>query len=578
MTYRMYGIYIAGVLALAGCIGPQEPEQTTLLKYQKGLVRQGPLRRAGEDVPLGLMRPLGEPGVKELPTRPGTVSLLDARGQIDTRKTTFIDLSLEEVVLRALANSPEIRIASFDPGIARQDVIKAAAAFDPVLFATVGVNEEDRRRTVLNSGLPEQIWKRTGGVGLKQHLPTGADVQLAWDVTRQKTTGSPPFGSTDRPTVIDYEQTLALTIKQPLLRDAGCDVNLASLRVARINRDMSDEAFRDKVEQTVGTVIGAYYALQGARQNVDIQESLLRATDETLRKVIARGPLDATDVHIKQTEAALESRRATLLAAHKALFDAQDKLARTLDDKKINLLDDYVIIPTTPMVEAPAQVSVADQLASALKYSPLLAQARMAIRSAGISVDVAKNQLLPRLDLATGTTVQGLGKTFHASGEDLEGRSHVGYDVLLSLEVPLGNREAESNLAKAKMQKDKAVATLQDLASQVAVVVRERVRQVETTHRQFTQQRKAVEALVVQLRAMELTEQEMGRLTPEWLAVKLQAQELLASARSAQVQAAVDYNTAVINLAQVTGTVLHLPRLKIALPVATGEARWPGTK
>ncbi|MEI7836133.1 MAG: TolC family protein [Planctomycetota bacterium] len=513
----------------------------------------------------------------ELPTRPGSVSVLDAKGEITSRKVTFIDLSLEEVVLRTLANSPEIRIASFDPGIARQDVVKAAAAFDPVLFATMGINQEDKRRTVLNSGLPEQIWKRDLTAGIKQHLPTGADVRLEWGLTRQRTTGQPPFGSTIRPTVIDYEQTLALSIKQPLLRDAGCDVNLATLRVARINRGITDEAFRDKVEQTVGTVIAGYYSLQGARQNADFQESLLKATDETLRKVIARGPLDATDVHIKQTEAALESRRASFLAAQKALCDAQDKLARTLDDKKINLLDDYVIIPTTAMTEAPVQVSVADQLGTALKYSPLLAQARMAIQSAGISVDVAKNQLLPRLDLGAATTVQGLGKTWHGSGEELESRGFVGYDLTLSLEVPLGNREAESNFAKAKMQKDKAVATLQDLASQVAVVVRERVRQVETAHRQFTQQRKAVEALIVQLRAMELTEQEMGRLTPEWLAVKLQAQELLASARSAQAQAAVDYNTAIINLAQVTGTVLHLPRMKIALPVATGEARWPGT-
>ena len=576
MTYRMYGMCVGAALAVAGCIGPHEPDQTTLLTYQKGLIREGPLRRADEKTPLGLMRPMGEPGVGELPTRPGSISTLDANGAIVARKVTLVDLSLEEVIHRTLANSPEIRVASFDPGIARQDVIKAAAAFDPVLFATWELNEEDKARTVLDSGLPEQIWKNKGTAGIKQHLPTGADVQLDWGLTRQRTTGQPPLGSTTRPTVIDYEQTLSLTIKQPLLRDAGCDVNLATLRVARINRDISDQAFRDKVEQTVGTAIAGYYALQGARRNVEIQESLLKATDETLRKVIARGPLDATDVHVKQTEAALESRRASLLSAQKAFYDAQDKLARTLDDKKINLLDDYVIVPTTPLAEAPVKLSVGDQLGTALQYSPLLAQARMAIQSAGISIDVAKNQLLDRLDLTASATVQGLGKTWHLSSEALETRDHVGYDIGLSWEHPLGNREAKSNLDKAKLQKDKAVATLQDLASQVAVVVRERVRQVETTHRQLAQQGKAVTALEVQLRAMELTEQEMGRLTPEWLSLKLQAQESLAGARSAQTQAAVDYNTAIINLAQVTGTVLHLPRLKIALPAATGEALGPG--
>lgn len=237
-----------------------------------------------------------------------------------------------------------------------------------------------------------------------------------------------------------------------------------------------------------------------------------------------------------------------------------------------------MIVTTTPLAEAPVTLSVADQLGTALKYSPLLAQARMAIQSAGISVDVAKNQILDRLDLTAGTTIQGLGNTWHESNEELEGHGYVGYDIGLAWEHTLGNREAQSNLAKAKMQKDKAVATLQDLAVQVAVVVRERIRQIETTHRQFVQHGRSVAALEIQLRAMELTEQEMGRLTPEWLSLKLQAQESLAAARSAQVQAAVDYNTAIINLAQVTGTVLQLPRLKIALPAAAAEAPWPGLK
>lgn len=304
MTYRMYGMYLGAAMALAGCIGPGEPEQTTLLKYQKGLVQEGPLHRAPETAPLGLMRPLGEPRVPVLPARAGAVSALDDKGVIATRNVTLIDLSLEDVVLRALTNSPEIRVASFDPGIARQDVVKAAAAFDPVLFATWNLSEEDKKRNFTTTGLPEQLWKHEGSFGVKQHLPTGADVRAEWDITRLRSV-----------TATNYEQLLSLSIKQPLLRDAGCDVNLATLRVARINRDMSDQAFRDKVEQTIGAAISGYYALQGARQNIEIQESLLKATEETLRKVTARGPLDATDVHIKQTLAALESRRATLLAA-----------------------------------------------------------------------------------------------------------------------------------------------------------------------------------------------------------------------------------------------------------------------
>jgi outer membrane protein TolC len=595
MTYRTYGIWAAAAALVAGCVGPGGVDNTALRRYQAGLVRHGALHRAEETAPLGLMRPMGEAGVPELQVRQGTAKVLDPQGILVERQVNLIDLSLEQAVLRALTNSPEIRVASFDPGIARQELIKAAAAFDPTLYGSFEHNKEDKKRTPIYFGVPEQQWRDRLNVGIKQRTVTGAEVKAEYELSKQETRS---------PQDKEYEQLWSLTVKQPLLRDAWSEVNLATVRVARINRDMSDQAFRDKVEQTVGTVVTGYWNLHLARRNVEIQQWLLTLTEETLGKVKARGEMDATDVHIKQTEAALESRRAALFRAQKAVLDAQDKLARTLDDRKVNLLDDYVLVPTTPLADAPlhlsvsdlvvtalkhlpvvgpeldlahlkAKFNVSDQLATALKHSPLLAQARMAVASADISVDVANNQLLPRLDLGAGATIQGLGTTVFHSNEQIGWFNYISYNVSLTYEYPLGNREAESNLAKAKLQKAKAVATMQDLATQVAVVVRERVRLVRTGHMELRRQRAAVEAFRAQLAAMEVTEKEMGKLTPEWLSLKLSTQEALAAAQAAEVQATVDYNNAMINLAQVTGTVLYLLRVRIDLPAAIGQTPWP---
>lgn len=569
MAYRTYGIWLAAAM-VCGCVDPGGVESTTLLRYQEGLARQGPLRRLDEKAPQGLVRPLGEPRVPELAVRKGTEKLLDAKGKLTEKPSTIIDLTMDEAVLRALTNSPEIRIASFDPGIARQDLVRAASAFDPVLFGSVGRDKQDKQQALAFQGVPEQQWRDTYNVGLKQRTVTGAEVEAKYQVERQRTVD---------PRDSEWEQLVSLTVKQPLLRDAWCDVNLATVRVARINRDISDEAFRDKVEQTVGTVMTGYWNLWQSRRAVTIQQDLLATTEETLRQVRAREQIDATDEHIKQVEAALASRKASLFRAQKGVVDAQDKLARTLDDKRINLVDEYVLSLKSAPADAPLVLNVDDQMETAKRRSPLLSQARMAIRSANISVMVAKNQLLPRLDLAVSGVVQGLGPNIQDSSGGLESLDHIGSNVTLSYEIPLnGNREARSNWEKAKLQKAKAVATLQDLATQIAGVVRERIRLVETAQLDLARQREAIAGYEAQLRAMALATEAKGTMSPERLALMLSAQEALAGARAAEAQAIADYNNALVNLAQVTGTVLTLPGMKIGLPAAAGDAPWPVRK
>ena len=74
-----------------------------------------------------------------------------------------------------------------------------------------------------------------------------------------------------------------------------------------------------------------------------------------------------------------------------------------------------------------------------------------------------------------------------------------------------------------------------------------------------------------QLKALEDTEEIRGKLTPEFLLVKLQAQEDLARAEQAEQQTIVDYNIALVELARATGTVLELYPVRKALSVTAGE-------
>jgi len=116
---------------------------------------------------------------------------------------------------------------------------------------------------------------------------------------------------------------------------------------------------------------------------------------------------------------------------------------------------------------------------------------------------------------------------------------------------------------------------LQNTADQVALLAKERIRRVETCFSQIQIQKDAVEAARVHLRTLEESEAVRQQLTPEFLLVKLQAQEVLAGARRSEIQAIVDFNTGLARLAQALGTVLEMHQVQTSLPPGQTPTQTP---
>jgi len=541
------------LLGLKGCVRPGGIDSGLVTRYQQAMARRGPQKRARSRGPESL-RPVSNGPMLKVVQVPGT-----GKSQVHLR--------LDEAVQRALANSLDIRVVSFEPAISREEVTQAAAAFDLVAFGGFQYKVDDNLTDSAFSGGHSK--ERGWNAGIKKKSVTGANWQLEWAWTR--TWDDANF----RNFPTRHDSSLRFEITQPLLRDGWRAVNLATLRVARINHRQSLAQFRQKVEEIVGDTIIAYWGLVQARRDVKIQESLLRKTRETLKRITDRGLIDATKVQIKQAESAVESRNAVLIRARKTILDAQDRLARLLADKQINLLSQHEIIPTTPPSEVKVEIDPTDRLVMALRHNAVLEQARLAIDVADITVRVAKNQALPRLDLTASTGLQGLGPTKHGADRAFYSGEYLSYAVGLSLEVPLGNRERRAEVRKRRLERLRAIATLQNLVDQVAVEITNGVRQIHTTFEELRAQRAAVEAASVQLQALEDTERIRGKLSPEFLQVKLQAQETLADNQRAELQAVINYNAAMTDLARLAGTILDVHHVKLERVVDDHQAPPP---
>jgi outer membrane protein TolC len=496
------------------------------------------------------MRPAGDPNMPAL----------DVRTDAQSGKRV-VNLRIEDALVQALANSPEIQVVSYDPSISREDITKAVADFDVTAFGRLNYDDQDNpQNSVFLAG---QSNSRVAESGLKQRGVTGSEWSLAYALVRNWDDRSFQELSTR------YEPMISFQIRQPLLRDAWQEVNLSGVEISKLNYLITLVGFRKKTEEISAEIIAAYWLLVQAARTVEIQQGLLDETLETMNKLQGRRFIDATEVQLKQAESAAKERQAALVEEQKNLADIQDALLRLVSSPRVDVLDDALIVPLTEPETHPIRFDAERTLELASAYNPVIQQAKLAIEIAKINVAVAERQKMPRLDLVASARGTGLGHGYGEAEEQLNNGDYVSYAVGITLEYPLGNRQRLAELRRRRLERSKAYSALYNVSDQVALQVKERIRLVQKNVEQMEIQRQALDAASIYLRALEDTETVRTTLTPEFLLVKLQAQETLANARKSLSKAIVDYNIALTVLAQITGTVLDLKYIRTPLDTAT---------
>ena len=538
------------LLALTvGCVSGKVSNRGFISIYQEAIVERGIEERG---VAKDRDQAIAAPGPSLFPVE-------EIKG--DSGKKT-IGLTLETAVAMALANSPEIRVVSFDPSISWEGIGVASAEFDVAAF---GELEYDKKNYLFNDLFrSDKTHSGSWKAGIRQKGVTGSEWSLSYSLTRSFDE------SISRKFSIAYEPVMIFELKQPLLRGAWPDINLAGVNISKLNYRIALADFRRKAEDVSTEVISLYWSLLRARRDVEIQQGLIDRTVETLDKVKGRKKIDATAGDVKQAEASVKSREAALFEDKKRLDDVQDRLALLLSDPRISLIDDLEIIPATPPNTGAAELDQPGLLKLALENNPAILRSGLEVEVAGINVKVAKREKMPRLDIVASAQLQGLSGSRGDAADMIAGSDYASYSIGATLEFPLGNREKKAAYLRRKLKYSKALLNLRNITGQVTALVRERVRAVETAYREIRIQRDAVEASRIFLRSLEDVETIRKKLTPEFLLAKIQAQGSLADAQKAEIKAVVDYNIGLTRLSQSVGKVMDLRYVRTALPAIIG--------
>lgn len=464
----------------------------------------------------------------------------------------IVRMPLQEIMQRAVASNLDVKVAGFGPAIESTRVVEAEARYDPTVFSNVQYQKNDQAvANTFQSDAQADIF--TAQAGVRQNLYSGGQAELRYQSIWTEAKGNQTFFDPNP----FWQNDLVLQVTQPLLRDFGNTVNRARIVISRNNERISLLDFRRQMEETAGEIEQTYWQLVAAETDVKINEELVDYTYRTADILFKRRGQDVTRVQLSQANSRLEARRASLIAAKARVRDLSDQLKRLMNDPTLPVASPILILPASPPVEEPIRFDLEDQIDTAMRYRFELGQQQLRVDSASVASDVAKNNLLPQLNVVGNVSVQGLESTFGEAFEDQVDFGNIGWAIGLQFEIPIGNRAARATWQRSLLQREQAITQYQNLIDQIALDVKIAMRAVDSSWDRMVATRQSRFAARDALQAVEMREQAGEQLTPTFVQLKLDQQSELADAALRESAAVSDYNIAIARLEQAKGTLLR---------------------
>lgn len=502
-----------------------------------------------------------------------------------------LDLTLEDAVRRAVDHNPDLAVVRLDANAQSARVAEARGAFVPLFNQKLGrSNTASAPSSFLTgvNGIESRDW--FSSTGFSQRLQWGGGTWSAsWDAARTSTNS--PLNTFDPAT----QSGVQLAFSQPLFRDRTTDSARVQYVITRRDLASSDLRFKQSVVQTVASVKQAYWTYKALTANVTVQQRSLDLAQDLVRQNQARVRVgEAPPLDLVQAQAEVANRRENLIRAQAAARDAEDALRRLIMDPSDSAFWQVHLDPIDTPAGDNAPVDVDQAIATALGGRYDLAIAHQDLENADTNIAFFNNQKMPDVRLegsyrgggyggtqlvrsgafpgtVTGTNNTGFGNVLG----QLFSQDFPTWSVGVTVSYPVGQSAEKAQLARAQVQRQQTVQSIESLKLQIVQAVRQAGRQVQSTAERVDAAR-ASQDLAEQRVTTETRRFEAG-LSTTFLVT--QAQRDLVQAQVDLLQALLDHQSAVINYEAVqlaaapgTGSSIGLNNADIVvMPPATPQ-------
>ncbi len=508
------------------------------------------------------------------------------------------DLTLEDALMMALQNSPDVEASRLDLETARFNLQAAQGVYDPNFTWDTRYQKKATPVSSILGGaadgrLNETNFSLTPSVG--GLMPWGGNWSMG--TYGQKQTSSSLFV----PLNPQYMSGLTFRFNQPLLRDREIDAPRRGIRIASRNRDISIDQFRAKAIQIVAQTAKTYFDLLAAQENLEIQRNAYDQAQrnlETNQRMAAQGLLATSDVI---------SARAQVAGYQTAWHRAQDQLAAVENALKAAL----VTSPADPLwrawfrpiskIEAePSRIQmvlrpVDEAIEDAMRLRPELAQVKTMAEIGEINTQYFRSQTRPQLDLYSSYLAQGLAGSLAPRAQlaalsgfpasvppGLLGGLGTGIQSVLNanfptfeggvrLTIPIRNRTAEANLGVAEVDARRIRNQTNQLERSIVAEVRNAAQLVYSAQARLAAARLSRDSAQLEYESQQRKLQ-VGLTSVFQL---LSEQTNLVEAQGRELQARNDLRKSVIEMERVTGRTLGVYGIDVDKVSVSSTSRPP---
>ncbi|MGE3181951.1 MAG: TolC family protein [Phycisphaerae bacterium] len=453
---------------------------------------------------------------------------------------------MREIVLE---NNLALQVIRLDPDIAATRISEEEAKFD----ATILVNAQLERQDLPK--IDDELIPQTRDAQQNRlfKYEAGIDVPL---ITGGYATVRAPFSkkSLDDPTKPNqYLAAAEFTLSQPLLRNAGIATNVASIRLERYSAatvaaqtQLSAMRILADAEKAYWRVFGAWRALEIRREQYEQATQNLRF----VRTLVEEG--QKPQIEVVRAEVGVAEQMEQLIVAETDLRLAQRELKRAMNEPALPLDSAVVVVPESAPHLVGFEFDSQRLVAAALKNRLELLELELRLAADAVTIDFARNQLLPNFVLDYGYTFINRGDGFTDAFEETVQGERGGWAVALRGAIPVTNERAKSRARRAVLQRNRRLATRAEREQ----LIRQEVLDSVDVLRQNWQRILAARQNVIVARVnydAELIQFREGLRTQTEV---LESLNRLGNAQSREIRAIVDYQIAQIDLAFATGTLL----------------------
>jgi outer membrane protein len=499
----------------------------------------------------------------------------------DAVRAGQLPLTMGEFVNLMLQNNLDVGVDRLSPLSSMYLAETMYRPFEPSIHVktTVGRNTTPATSFLSGASAPSTL-SGSYNVGYAQTLATGSIIGI--DATLQRTSTN-SFFSTLNPS---WNGTLQYSFTQHLAQNFGRAVNLHSLRVAQNNQKISHVQFEQQVIDLVAQGQKSYWDLVFSAEDIKVKQRSVDLAQKTLSdnqiqvRIGTLAPIDAI-----QAESDVATRNLQLITSTYSERQTQDQVKKLITSRGD---PGMVLARLTPLEgvrrpQASDVLSVEEEIKIALENRPEIKQLQLDLENKKIDTAYTKNQLLPTVDIIAqytqngtagnlstaanpffppGSTpsvnpslVGGLGTAF---GQTFN-YNYTGYTAGFSIQIPLTNRAAQGDHARAMTDQRTSEQKITAEAQQIALDVRNALTQVEMNKAQIEA---ATTARVLAERRLD-AEQKKFDLGASTIRFVLEEQRNVAQAQTDELQALVNYTKALVDLDHSTGMTLKRNNIEI---------------